>query len=289
MKLSRYFFALVAIAIILVMAFSSCKKTVVNASTQPQPDVGTVWVGEPDTGYIQYALNLNLRLSAIFEYNGTQTADITNWINFLKRAQQKGVKLRICPIPIAPNGPAYMDDRHAAVQLGIVSSFIQLLQTNGVKPCQIILDIEGTNASKYCDSLVQFALGSTAARDTLVANALSVAGEDSAIALYQAFVDHMHSSGWKVGATTLNQIALERVGDNNIERVLRDTDHRCQLGLCDLSGISHPDLFSRCLAGCTQSYLMVCVPVCAIGADALWSKWRSGHWYHGYQCEWWML
>jgi hypothetical protein len=102
----------------------------------------------------------------------------------------------------------------------VLSNFMQLMQTTGVKPCEIILDIEGEDPAKYCDSLVQFVLGSTGARDTLLANALSIAGRDSAIAFYQAFVNQCHSTGWKVGATTLNQIAVEAVNDINIERVL---------------------------------------------------------------------
>ncbi len=206
------------IVVVLSITCAGCKKAAVTPAG-PQPEVGTVWVSAADTGYINFALNLNIRLSAIFECTGTQTAEITNWINFIKLAQQRGVKLRICPIPVS--GAAYLDARHAAAQLAIVSNFVQLMQSSGIKPGELILDVEGNNPSKYCQALVQFALGSVAARDTLVANALTQAGHDSAVAFYQAFVNQSHAAGWKVGATTLNQIAVEQTGgDNNIERVL---------------------------------------------------------------------
>jgi len=202
-----------------ILMIAACKKPAVNKiSPLPQPECGTAWVGLADTGYITFALQHNIRLAPIFSYNGTQTADINTWLSFFLLAQQRGAKLRICPIPVTLS--EYLDDRHAAAEMAMLNNFMQLMQTAGVKPCEIILDIEGVNPAKYCDSLIQFALGSTAARDTLLANALSIAGRDSAIAIYNAFVSQCHSAGWKVGATTLNQIAIEGVNDINIERVL---------------------------------------------------------------------
>jgi len=206
------------VVIVALLAMPSCKKPVIKPNP-PQPEVGTVWVGAYEAGYIDFALKYNVKLAAIFETNGTQTPEITNWINFIKSAQQRGAKLRICPIPVSDS--AYLDDRHAAAQLAIVWNFVQLMQSQGVKPGELILDIEGMNASKYCQALVSFVLGNTAARDTLIANVLPKAAHDSAIAAYQAFVNQAHNAGWRVGATTLNQIACEPVGgDINIERVL---------------------------------------------------------------------
>ena len=196
---------------------SGCKKVTVKP-VLPQSECGTAWIGLATPGYIDLALNYNLRLAPIFEFNGTRTSDINNWIAFIKSAQQRGAKLRICPIPVSDS--AYLDDRHAAAQLAIVWNFVQIMQSEGIQPTELILDIEGMNAAKYCSALVSFQLGSVAARDTLVANALTPAGEDSAVAQYQAFVNQCHASGWKVGATTLNQIAVEPVGNTNIERVL---------------------------------------------------------------------
>jgi len=209
----------VVIVLTLILITTGCKKpTVTKTSPLPQPECGTAWVGLADTGYITFALRHNVRLAAIFSYNGTQTADINKWLSFFVLAQQRGAKLRICPIPVTVS--EYLDDRHAAAEMAMLNSFMQVMQNAGVKPCEIILDVEGVNASKYCDSLVQFALGSTAARDTLLANALSIAGRDSAVAIYNAYISQCHTGGWKVGATTLNQIAIESVSDINIERVL---------------------------------------------------------------------
>ena len=210
--------ALVIFVSVIIIA-AGCKKTALNnVPPAPQPQCGTAWVGLADTGYITFALKNNVRLAAIFSYNGTQTADINQWLAFFQLAQQRGAKLRICPIPVT--AAEYLDDRHAAAEMAVLSNFMQVMQTAGIKPCEIILDIEGENPSKYCDSLVQFVLGSTAARDTLLANALSIAGRDSAIASYQSFVNRCHAAGWKVGATTLNQVAIEGLNDINIERVL---------------------------------------------------------------------
>lgn len=210
-------FIIFLIVVVCVMYTSGCKKNP-GKTILPQPECGVAWVGSPLPGYIDLAVDSNLRLAPIFEFNGTQTTDITNWISFIKTAQQRGVKMRICPIPVSDS--AYMDDRHAAVQVGIVWNFVQIMQAAGVKPCEIILDIEGINATKYCTALISFMLGSVSARDTLVANALSITQRDSAIAVYRNFVNQCHLAGWTVGATTLNQIAVEPVGDISIERVL---------------------------------------------------------------------
>jgi len=211
--------ACLVIAVCIVLIATGCKKTPATITAPAsQPACGTAWIGLADTGYITFALKNNVRLAAIFSYNGTLTPDISQWLSFFQLAQQRGVKLRICPIPVT--AAEYLDDRHAAAEMAVLNNFMQVLQTAGIKPCEIILDIEGENPAKYCDSLVQFALGSTSARDTLVANALSIAGRDSAIAFYQAYVNQCHSTGWKVGATTLNQVAIENVGDITIERAL---------------------------------------------------------------------
>ena len=175
----------VCIVAILATQSTGCKK-VTPTPKLPQPEVGTVWVSAAKPGYIDFALKYNVKLAAIFHYSGTQTADITNWLNFIKTAQQRGVKLRICPIP--DTGPAYLDDRHAATQLAIVWSFVQLMQSNGIQPGELILDIEGTDPAKYCQALVSFVLGNAAARDTLIANTLTKTQHDTAIAVYRATV-----------------------------------------------------------------------------------------------------
>ena len=219
MRKNNFVKAGLVVIVLVILIAAGCKKPAHNnTAPAPQPECATAWVGLADTGYVTFALKNNVRLAAIFEYNGTQTADINKWLAFFELAQQRGAKLRICPIPVTDS--AYLDDRNAAKQMAVVSNFMQVLQTAGIKPCEIILDIEGMNASKYCQALIQCALGNAAAQDTLLANALSKAGRDSAIAVYQAFVNQCHSTGWKVGATTLNQVAIEDVNDITIERVL---------------------------------------------------------------------
>ena len=181
------------------------------------------WIAEPRPAFLDFAVAHHLALTAIFHWTGERTADIDAWLDFFQQADQRGIPLRISPLPDFPDQSAacYLAARDAQRSLDRVWDFVALYQSEGLPPATLVLDVEGRDPGKLAAAVIPFAaLGNEADRDLLVAEALPPKAHAAAVALYQAFVDRAHAAGWKVGVTSLPLLADDGCDGANLERAL---------------------------------------------------------------------
>lgn len=206
-------------AIVIILFFTISCQT--NKNLNPvKKAVGAVWIAEPKMEFIDFALKQDIRLSLIFHITNARTPEIDSWIQFIKEAQRNGVKLRVCPIPDGYD--EYINTIDAVPQLAIVSNFLRLLKSEGVKPFELILDAEGRSQNLIQNDFNNFLqTGSVNFLHTIVDKIPTQAEHAAALLIFQNFINNAHNDGWKVGITTLDMVSSDTEdNDNDFERFL---------------------------------------------------------------------
>ncbi len=204
------------LSIFILFSFFSCQKE--KVTKQVKKAVGAVWIAEPNMEYIDFALEQNIILCPIFHITDVRTTEIDSWINFIKEAQKKGAKLRICPIPDGYNH--YLNTIDAVPQLAIVTRFLRLLEAEGIQPFEIILDAEGRDREViYADIAKILQTVSIDSLNLFLDKIPSQSQHKAGLTAIQNFIDEVHVDGWKVGITTLEIVAFDPLdNDNDLER-----------------------------------------------------------------------
>lgn len=208
-------YGIVLIAILSFLFLSSCQP---DKTLRPvKKAVGAVWIAEPNWDYIDFALQQNIILSAIFHITNVRTPDTDAWISFLKEAQSRGVKLRISPI--VDGYGMYFSTTEAGPQLAVLSGFIDLLKAEGVQPCELILDAEGRGNELAQDFIKVIQSASVDSLKAFFNKVPTQAEHAAALQRYHDYISGLHREGWKVGITTLDIVSVDQLDhDNDLER-----------------------------------------------------------------------